>query len=404
MACAYAAVVGPLLDIAFSSRAERIQNAAPGIPNRVFWPVLAVLSVVLTVRNWRRLQHIVLPLHIKVFLIYAAFAGLSVVWAFRPEISVTRFLQQLMVLTCLILPGLLASPRTDLLRCAFFCFAIGAVLNVLASFGSSPHDITTSGGYTGYFIGKNYLGEFAAATVLLCLNEIHHSGARRFVGILVSIIGVVLLFMANSKTAIALTLIVPLLALIVVLARRHAGVSPALFVLSVILCYFVVSSLSGINTNRLSYIIYGDSTFTGRTIIWDFANLEIARRPVGGWGYQSFWLIGADAPSVVEAPGFVKTMPNAHNGYVDTLLELGYVGYALLLAFLFATLHAIGRMVDRAPFRAWVVLSISLYIIIYNGLESFWMRGFEFLWVLFVIIVVEIGRCLIYGLPRERKM
>jgi hypothetical protein len=78
-------------------------------------------------------------------------------------------------------------------------------------------------------------------------------------------------------------------------------------------------------------------TRSHRACIWDFANYEIARRPLLGWGYQSFWLVGPDAASVVEAPGWVKTMPNAHNGYYDTMREMGYVGYFLLVTFIIAT-------------------------------------------------------------------
>ena len=138
-------------------------------------------------------------------------------------------------------------------------------------------------------------------------------------------------------------------------------------------------------------MLYGDSSLTGRTVIWDFADDEIARNPLVGWGYQSFWLV-PDSPAVTDAPGWVKAMPNAHNGYIDTKLEMGYVGLAFLLAFLIATLHAVGRVADRDPTRARLVLSLALFIILYNFFESLWMRAFEFLWVVFVIIAAEIGR------------
>jgi exopolysaccharide production protein ExoQ len=183
-----------------------------------------------------------------------------------------------------------------------------------------------------------------------------------------------------------------LLAVLVLTVRKATRISPAIVLLSIPLCYAVVSSVPGFNMNRLSFMLYGDSTFTGRTHIWDFAFSEISRRPLLGWGYRSFWLVGPDAPSVVEAPGFVKGMPNAHNGYYDTMLELGYVGYGFLIIFILATLHAIGRVADRDRSRAWFVLTIALYIIMFNYLESFWMRGFEFLWVAFVILAVDIGR------------
>ncbi len=169
-------------------------------------------------------------------------------------------------------------------------------------------------------------------------------------------------------------------------------ISPAILVLSFVFCYAVLATITGISTNRLSYMLYGDSTFTGRSIIWDFAHVEIARRPLLGWGYQSFWLVGPDAPSVVDAPGWVKDMPNAHNGYLDTILEMGYVGLLLLVAFIAATLHAIGRMADRDFVRAWLILSLAFLIIITNGLESLWMRGFEMLWIVFLILAAEVGR------------
>jgi hypothetical protein len=64
----------------------------------------------------------------------------------------------------------------------------------------------------------------------------------------------------------------------------------------------------------------------------------------------------------------------------------------LLLTFIISMFHAIGRVIDRDPARGWLVLSLALYVIIWNYLESLWMRGFEFLWVVFLIVAAEIGR------------
>jgi O-antigen ligase len=326
------------------------------------------------------------------FFAYVAFAGASVLWSFRPEISFTRYMQQVMVLTSIVLPVMFAVRPMDLMRGIFLCFALGAILNMLFVLNNSAAEVNALSGYPGYFGGKNYLGEFSAVVLLLSLHETLFRGLRRVVGIVIVVIGVFLLCFANSKTAIGLAVIAPLLAGIVLVIRKLTRISPAILLLSIPLGYAVLSKVSGFNMNRVSYIIYGDSTFTGRTIIWDFAFYMMERRPHLGWGYQSFWLVGIDAPSVVEAPGFVKMMPNAHNGYYDTMLELGNVGYMLLLIVIIATLHAVGRVADRNPRRAWLVLSLALFIIIYNYLESMWMRGFEFLWVVFVIVIVEIGR------------
>jgi exopolysaccharide production protein ExoQ len=170
-----------------------------------------------------------------------------------------------------------------------------------------------------------------------------------------------------------------------------------------LLLYVALTLVSNFDVYRISYYLYGESTFTGRKMIWDFVFYEIGRKPLLGWGYQSFWLVGPDAPSILDAPGWVKTMPNGHNGYLDTIVELGYVGFALLLSFVTLTVHACGRLADRDLFRGWIVLSLVVFIVISNGLESWWMRAFEYLWVLFLILAAEIGRHWVRFAPRPHR-
>jgi O-antigen ligase len=393
MACVYATIITPLVDFHFDFHAN-VQNAEPGLVNRLFWPTMSAVSIALVVSNCSRLRKLTLPPNIICLLPYVAFAGASVLWAFRPEFSLIRFLQQAMVLVSIIMPAMLAARTVDMMRGLFLCFALGAILNILFIFDNPVSLVNKeSGGFPGYMGGKNYLGEFSTVALLLAVHEAFYPGLRRAFGAIIVVIATCLLFMANSKTAIGLAFFVPLLAGLTLIVRKLTRISPAIILLSIPLCYLVLSSVSGFTMNRLSYMLYGDSSFTGRTVIWNFADYEIAHKPFAGWGYQSFWLVGSDAVSVVEAPGFVKSMPNAHNGYKDTLLEMGYIGYTLLLTFIMATLHAIGRVADRAPARAWLVLSLGLYFIIYNFLESFWMRGHEFMWVMFVILTAEIARC-----------
>jgi len=308
-----------------------------------------------------------------------------------------RFLQQLMVVTSVVVPALLADRRADIMRALFLCFAFASILNVFFVLDGDPEfaqygDRLVNIGYSGYFLGKNYLGECATLAFLLSVHEMFYPGARRTLGIIVIIIAIFLVFASGSKTAFGLGIICPLVAGGTLIAAKKTRLSPAIILFSISLCYTVLSSVSNFNVNRLSYMLYGDSTLTGRTVIWDFVSAEIARQPLFGWGYQSFWLVGPDGPSVIDAPGWVKKMPNGHNGYYDATLEMGYVGYYLLIVCIIATLHAIGRVVPRDPARALLLLSLALYFLCFNYLESLWMRGFEFLWVVFLIISAEIGR------------
>ena len=356
LACAYAAIIGPLLG--FVSGPSDIQRVEPSLSQRIFWPSIAAVSVVLVVRRYSRLGRLTLPPHIVCLFAYLAFAGASVLWAFKLEASFIRFLQQVMVLTSIVLPGMLAVRTTDMMRGLFLCFAFGTFLNVFFVLDNPPSLVADYGGYPGYFFGKNYLGEFSAAAFLLSFHEVLYDGLRRALGIIVLVITTSLLFLSNSKTALALALFVPFLAGLTLIAGKKMRISPAIILLSIAVGWVAFSKLSGFDIYRLSYILYGNSSLTGRAVIWDFASWEIDRRPFFGWGYQSFWLVGPDAPSIVDAPGWVKTMPNSHNGYYDTMLELGYIGLALLITFITATLHAIGRLAVVDIRRAWLVLSL----------------------------------------------
>lgn len=389
LACIYATIAFPLI-IASCSPTDSACLLEARPESKIFWPALALISIVWVAQYHSRLSF---PPLIVCLLAYLAFAGMSVLWAFKPETSFIRFAQQAMIVISTVVPAMLAARNADLVRGLFLCFALAAVLNLVFVFVRPPIDVKfATWGYPGYFAGKNYLGEFAVVALLLSIGEAFQPGRRRAIGILVAVVSIALLFLSNSKTSMGLALLAPGLAGVTLLVRRYTRLSPAIILLSIPVGWFVLSTVTGVTIYRLSNILYGDPTFTGRSIIWEFVKSEIDHRPLLGWGYQSFWLVGPDAPSIVNAPGWVKDMPNAHNGYLDTIVEMGYAGYALLLAFVVATLHAIGRLADRSPARAWLVLSILVHIIITNGLESLWMRGFEMLWVVFLILAAETAR------------
>jgi exopolysaccharide production protein ExoQ len=394
LACVFALIVSPLLAYFTPLDRQAVYNGAARLEPRIFWPVMAAISVILAAQNRSRLAKLTWPPHIICLLAYLSFAGASVLWAFSPENSFVRFIQQAMIVISIVLPAMLADRIADIMRGLFLCFGLALILNVFFVLDGSVDMVNCSAVnfcYEGYFDGKNYLGECAAVAFLLSLYEIVHRGGRRVLGIIVVAIAIALVLLSDSKTAFGLIIISPLLAQLTLTVRKITRVSPGIILLSIPFCYAVVSTVSHVDImNRVAYMLYHDSTLTGRTIIWDFVQYEIGRRPLLGWGYQSFWLVPGSPSS--EASGWVKLMPNAHNGYYDATVEMGYVGLALLYVFVIATLHAVERVADRDPARARLLLSLVLFFIMWNYFESLWLRGFEFLWIVFLIVVAEIGR------------
>jgi exopolysaccharide production protein ExoQ len=396
---AFAEIVSPLLNLpdrnlpAASSHVALVQYLMTDRPeNKFVLPILAAISVVLAVRNHSRLVR--WPPHIICLLALLAFCGASVLWAFKPGFAFTRFIAQVMIITSTVLPVMLADRTADVMRGVFLCFALASTLNVFFVLNQSPmlYEDGSMIGYPGYFSFKGILGECAAITFLLSLHEIFYPGLRRVVGFIVAAIAIWLIFPSYSKGSLGIAIIAPSLAALALIAAKKMRVSPAIVLLSIPLCFEVLSVALGDLINRLSWHLYGNYTLSGRIFIWDFVRSEFERRPLLGWGFGSFWQVGPDGPSLVDNPGWIGALPSGHNGYLDMKLELGYVGYAFLIIFIVATVHALGRVAERDPTRAWLLLSLGLFIIITNTLESVWMRGAEPLWLVFLILVAEIGR------------
>lgn len=212
-ACVLALIVLPLLEFFVPFSREAVAGGVARPENRIVWPVMAAISVVLAIQNGSRLAKLRWPPHIICLLAYLAFAGASVLWAFRPEISFTRFAQQVMIVISIVLPAMLATRRSDMMRGLFVCFAFASILNVFFVFGGTKTEALVWGphglygvdiGSPGYFQQKNLLGEVAAVAFLLSLHEILCPGRRRVLGIIGVVMSISLIFSSDSKQRLAL--------------------------------------------------------------------------------------------------------------------------------------------------------------------------------------------------------
>ncbi|MBS0241802.1 MAG: O-antigen ligase family protein [Proteobacteria bacterium] len=388
LACLFALLGGNLLLAISCDRDDMACLIGDRIEGKIVWPLLSGLAVMAAVASGRKLS---IPTHVKWLIGYLALAGVSTAWSATPTVTAIRFLQQSMIVTSIVVPALALGRSGDMMRDLFLCCALGTVVNVLFVLNQQPTIIPP--GYPGLFTGKNILGQFAAVAFLLSVLEVFRRDGLRATGLVVGALAGFLLVVANSKTALGTTIIIPVFAAALLIVRRMVGLRPSLVLLGVLLLYWLISSVTSLNVYRLSYTLYGDSSFTGRTSIWDFVGIEIMKHKWIGWGYRSFWLSGPDAPSLVDGWGWVKTMPHSHNGYLDTILDTGYLGYAVMMIFIGATVDAIGRIVDHAPVKSWIMMSLALYVMCHNGLESTWFRGADVLWLFFVYLTAEAARC-----------
>jgi O-antigen ligase len=115
-----------------------------------------------------------------------------------------------------------------------------------------------------------------------------------------------------------------------------------------------------------------NATLTGRTAVWHAA-LSLAKSPVVGTGFESFW-IGPRYEHMAELTGMY--LNQAHNGFLETYLNLGWIGIALLaLVLITAYLRVVKAVRWMAPV-ANLRLAFFMIVVSQNYTEaSFGMAG-----------------------------
>jgi exopolysaccharide production protein ExoQ len=185
--------------------------------------------------------------------------------------------------------------------------------------------------YNGVADTKNSLGVicliFGLASLWCFLGVYgeHKSRARRrhllAHSILLGIV-VVLLGMSHSMTA-SVNLVLGGTVMIVVSRRlSRANVASVHFAVGAALCCAVFPLFVA---PSLVQSLGRDATFSGRTTIWHIL-IESVRYPWLGTGYETF----LSGPRLVQLKAIIdKTFQEAHNGYLEVWLNLGWIGVSL---------------------------------------------------------------------------
>jgi O-antigen ligase len=127
-----------------------------------------------------------------------------------------------------------------------------------------------------------------------------------------------------------------------------------------------------------------DKTFTDRTLVWRDC-LSVPINPIIGVGFESFWL-GKRQEFMNDRWNW---HPNeAHNGYLETYLNLGLVGLFILLAMIFATFwKSRSELLSNFHFGRYRVAFICT-LVIYNWTEASF-KALHPMWFVFYVIALD---------------
>jgi len=130
-----------------------------------------------------------------------------------------------------------------------------------------------------------------------------------------------------------------------------------------------------------------DPTLTNRTAIWQaLERLEV--NPIVGTGFMSFWT-GSRLEVVWKLVG--AELNQAHNGYLEQYLNLGYVGVSLIAVIMLSGLLRVRRHLSSDPAAGMLRLCFIVIAALYNLTEASFY-GINNMWILLLLGCLEVPR------------
>jgi exopolysaccharide production protein ExoQ len=319
------------------------------------------------------------------------FSFSSALWSENPAVT----LRKAVALLGTTMIGVLFSVRFNVreqVRFIAVTMSIAAVLSVAAAIWFPqlfPATEFASGAWNGVFSHKNVLGRAMALGVLACITLSRQSlfswpwtiGGTALCGCV--------MLLAHSQTA----LIALLVTLLVWSAsgmlradwRVSVGTSSLLSVVGGALLWTAFTHLDAI-----AELLHRDTTFTGRTRIWLFAQLSIAERPWAGYGYGAFWWVSRKSQQALALIGYET--PHAHNGILDLMLQIGVIGTGIFtLCWAACATRSLRNLRHTdGPEGKWPLL-YTVFFLLYSLTENGLLVANSLLWIVFVAAACSVG-------------
>jgi len=331
-----------------------------------------------------------------VFLLYCV---LSVLWSDYPEVAFKRWIKAIgdtvMVLIVLTDPEPTAAIKRLLARAGFLLIPPSILLiKYYPSWGRGYSPWTGEAYNNGVALHKNGLGYIAlifGLGSLWYLLEAFLGGKRpRATGPLIAhgvVLAMALWLFRMSDSATSFGCFLTGGGLIAVMSlRKLARTSVAVHLVVGVVLIVVVYGLVLNPGAGLIEAMGRESTLTGRTAIWNQV-LSMTVDPLFGAGYESFWL-GKRLEKIWQTNW--ELAPNqAHNGYLEIFLNLGWVGVALLVFVMAWGYRSVVRALRWDPEAARLKLAFFVVAAIYNLTEHAF-RDLHPVWIAFLLAAVVV--------------
>ena len=307
------------------------------VTNQIVFGGLFVCSLILLVHRKRELFRLIK--REKFLTIFLVWCLVTIIWSKYPFVSFKRYIQYFTVITVCLSVFLNVKDYKQILT--VFKIMLGIYLFVcVATILTIPGARDRFGIWRGVAPHKNTLGQISLIAVIFYTATFNSEKTlkARAINALLIFTGVVLIFGSKSSTSIVAFVIILMFAMTVLVDKlfEPIGIRKTVSLLITFVFFLIFASIIFIVPEILETLVSStgkDLTFTGRVDLWADIWEEVKRHPLIGAGFQGYWVITS---SKVEA--LYEIYPwlpiQAHNGYLDIINELGFIGIALFVLLL----------------------------------------------------------------------
>jgi O-antigen ligase len=186
----------------------------------------------------------------------------------------------------------------------------------------------------------------------------------------------------TSQVCLIAAVLILLLGRAPLIARRPARIVGV--TVCCVLAIWLFDEVPDVKESALS-LLGRDPTLTNRTELWQ--TLEgFSVNPIIGTGFMSFWT-GARLEEVWRLLG--TGINQAHNGYLEQYLNLGYIGVAFIAVIIFSGLLKVRSHLSADPTAGILRLCLIATAVLFNMTEASFY-GVNNIWLLFLIGCLEL--------------
>jgi exopolysaccharide production protein ExoQ len=337
-------------------------------------------------------------------LLFFFYCLISVAWSYHPDVAFKRWIKALGDLAMVLIVVTDGQPVAALgrliSRVGFLLLPTSVLLIKYYGYLGRGYDPDGMVMNTGVTTNKNMLGVtllvVSLGTVwrilsLLRVENQPNRGRHLLAQGTLLAFGIALMGMADCKTCISCFILGG--GLILATNLRAIGGRPARVhaLCLAILLAGVIGLFFGGETG-VTQALGRKTNLSGRTEIWA-AVIPALSNSIVGAGFESFW-ISPDAQrawdTLSRAGWWNLHLNEAHNGYIEIYLNLGWIGLCVIALVLISGYRRAGKAIQRDPLLGGLLLAFIVVSAIYSITEA-GFRMLDPIWFFFIFAVIASG-------------